>query len=232
MASPLDRCVLRLQGINYSGSGNWLDEMGNGLDAVISGAPTFSVDTWTFDGVDDYLSIPDNALLDFALTDDFTLMAIMSITDATPGSNFMMIGKGNTNNAVNSYTMYQTTGGGTFVRCAGDAGSALDASPTNMTDGVEIGCALVYDATADTLEAFHNGTGSGSAGADTSTVTFANSFDFTIATRGAKNAFAAMTVRAVALWDEALSDADALTAYTDLDAGYGVGGGLMLLDVG
>jgi hypothetical protein len=63
----------------YPFSGNAQDATANNLDGVVSGA-TLTTDrhgsassAYIFDGVNDYISVADNALLDFAADDDFSI---------------------------------------------------------------------------------------------------------------------------------------------------------------
>ena len=48
---------LNLLGDVYSGSGNWLDQSGNGNDGVVNGATWNASGWWEFDGVDDYIDL-------------------------------------------------------------------------------------------------------------------------------------------------------------------------------
>ena len=62
---PADFQELNLLGDVYSGSGNWLDQSGKGNDGVVNGATYNAAGYWEFDGVNDYIEIPHNTLLDF-----------------------------------------------------------------------------------------------------------------------------------------------------------------------
>lgn len=66
----------------YSGSGAWLNQgtAGAALNLALgaaTAAPTFVGDHWVFDGVDDTMSTPDNAALNFGGT-AFTVGAVLS----------------------------------------------------------------------------------------------------------------------------------------------------------
>lgn len=69
-------------GAGYSGSGNWLNQgVGGALDWVLGAggaAPSFAAGVFTFDGVDDYMAIADNALFDFLSGNPFSIGVIMT----------------------------------------------------------------------------------------------------------------------------------------------------------
>ena len=62
-------CVAYAYANSYSGSGDWIDEMGNGHDAApqagVAVVDSGSNDYWDLDGASDRLIVPDNAALDF-----------------------------------------------------------------------------------------------------------------------------------------------------------------------
>jgi len=66
--------------VDYSGSGDLLDSSGGGRDATILGSPTFTDPYFDMDGVDDTFRIDDDAVFDFAATDDFALVFVGYIT--------------------------------------------------------------------------------------------------------------------------------------------------------
>jgi len=64
-----DGLVLSLDAGNvksYPGSGTtWYDKSGNGNNGTLTNGPTFATGSIVFDGVDDYVGVPDNTVLDF-----------------------------------------------------------------------------------------------------------------------------------------------------------------------
>ena len=80
-----DSLVLTLDAGNqnsYAGSGtNWYDLSGNGNNGTLTNGPTFNssnIGSIVFDGVDDYVNIPDNSSLN--PTKNLTLSCWVNIT--------------------------------------------------------------------------------------------------------------------------------------------------------
>lgn len=213
----IDSAVLLLQAKNYSGSGDWLDESGNSHDGVISGA-TFSTDHFVFNGSTDIITVAHHTDLDFGLSDSFTIMAVVEAS-AVPPPNIEWIAGKKTDYAVGNagYTLYVNTSSQPRLwlvdnssNNAGDLAAALTQDTKQVAAGVR-------NVTDDDIEAFTDGTGSGSPATDPSTGTGpSNTVDFTIGK--APSSVLAWTgkIYAVALWASALSDADVATAGDEL----------------
>lgn len=167
-------------------------------------------------GTDDFFEIPDDAQLDFANGEDFTVMAW--------GRNYnwaavqMMIAKKiNGPGATDAgYHLLSTSGGASRVSIADGTVQFNDATGL-MTDGQAAVLAGVRDTTADNVEAFLDGTPSGSPTTDGTTVTLANTEVMRIGARsGTADDFFDGEIFAIALWREVLSDADEVTAEVEL----------------
>ncbi len=78
--SIVGRAELWLPRGEYSGSGDWLDKSGNGHNATPNGA-VYRNGGWDLDGVSDFLEIPDHANLNYAETDDFSLLYVARAAD-------------------------------------------------------------------------------------------------------------------------------------------------------
>lgn len=218
----LDSATLLLRATSYAGTATWMDLSGNGLDAQFgdgSTSSTFPVhagDHFTFDG-SQYFAIADNALLDFGLSDSFTVLVDAETSDVTPGSYMPMAGKQLTLGAGNAgYLLYLQTDGNLYAYIADGSAASFDAvgGPTNDS---RFAGALRRSVPADQVEAFFDGTGSGSPSTDGSTATLANSQPFTIGTKGAKTThFFTGKIYNVAVWPSALSGDDLAAAASEL----------------
>lgn len=69
----LDRATAYWKGVDYSGSGDWLDGSGNGHDATPRNAPTFASGVWTLNGTNQDFLIAHHSDLNIG-SGDFTLV--------------------------------------------------------------------------------------------------------------------------------------------------------------
>jgi hypothetical protein len=133
---------------------------------------------WLF-GTDDYMEVPDNALLDFGVNDDFTVLAIFRSWDPGLGStNFAAVSKGNGAMNANGWVLAQQ---GTIRNIyAGIRDTTLTQSVGGAPAFGALSLALMLvDRTADTLKAGHNNTITAGS-AILSTEAFSNSLNLRI----------------------------------------------------
>lgn len=218
----LDSATLLLRATSYAGTAAWMDLSGNGLNAQFgdgstsSTFPVYAGDHFTFDG-SQYFEIGDNALLDFGLSDSFTVLIDAETSDVTPASYMPLAGKQLTLGAANTgYLLYLQTDGNVYAYIADGSTATFDnvGGPANDT---RFAAALRRSVSADQVEAFFDGSGSGSPATDGSTATLANSQPFTIGTKGARTThFFTGKIYNVAVWPSALSGADLAAAASEL----------------
>ena len=223
----LDSAELLLQAVNYSGSGDWLDESGNGHDAAFGAggaAPTFvSTPTekhFTFDGIGQFFSVPDSNSLDFNANTPFTLMAWITSWTGVPSSSGIIAGKRLSGGSGDGYMLYETSGTGKGRILTFGNGTSL----VNTTDALSTSKSVltgVRDTTANTLITYVDGTPN-EEGADSQTSqSLHNSEPFSIGALdvdGSPNGFWKGSVYAVALWRSILSAADVATATAEMVA--------------
>lgn len=181
-------------------------------------------------GTDDYFEILDDAQLDFAAGDDFTVMAWGRNYDWAAVQ--MMVAKKVAGPGATDagYHLLSNAIGASRLSIADGAVQANIAGPL-MTDGQAAILAGVRNTGNDDIEAFTDGTGSGSPASDVTTVTLANAEVMRIGARsGIADDFFDGEIFAVAIWREALSDADVVT--TEIEVASIHLNELMLLGVG
>ena len=235
--SILDSAAARWTAVNYSGSGNWLDEIGSNDFANAIGTPlaTFvsaGQDSYfDFDGTDT-MDAADDAAFSFGATDPFTVI-VRTKVDADPPDpvNAALMSHGSVWNAT-GYRLGHNTGpvwrGSIY---GATSGSALDDTTLSGTDIVTV--ALVRNVGDDDTEVFLDGVGSGSPTADATVGTLDPAEDLTIG--GLTDAAEYKgRVYGMAIWGSALTDAQVLEAHNHLTSGIpsGLGGGLLLIGAG
>ena len=122
-------------------------------------------------GTDDYLEVADNDLLDFALADDRTLVAVMR-EHATPIDNGQIISKRDGGGAGAAWAL-QTTSAGAVRLFQGDAGVSQNVDTPSVTNGTRSLVASVRNRTSDNVTNYVNGV-AGTPATDTLTATSAN----------------------------------------------------------
>lgn len=211
--SILDSAVLLLQAKNYSGSGNWLDESGNGHDAVPQNSPTFANGAFTLDGADQHFVVTNHADLDFDDSDDWTIMFVGTPASGTASGDRMVV-----NRSTNGYIFNVTDSGGNLKQQLFLDGST--GSQTTQPSGAEITepkaaltmFAAVVDATDDGEVSFHSwqdGTfvHAATAVSITASGTYEDAANLLIGWDGAGDDAWNGTVEAVVLWRSALTPA-------------------------
>lgn len=154
--------------------------------------------TWLF-GLDDYLTIPDNALLDFALTDSFTVIAFLREW-ATPITGGRIIEKPGAPGWY--FIQNSTTQGVRFI--VADAALSADVNSPISTSGALRTFAGVRDVAADRATAYLDGV-AGTPQTDPTTGTSANGVAATI---GGQTSFADMELFGIAVFRSALTAAE------------------------
>jgi hypothetical protein len=214
--SPSDIAGLRAwwDADNYSGSGTtWPDVSGNGLDLTLVNSPTWSTHAVTghqqfeFRGASSqYATVADNALLDFAHTDDFSLVVIAQHSALATGK--VLAGKRNqSNGTVAGYNIATVAGVAARSKVA-DGATQSNADSAAISTGALYLHGLVHDVTADQVHSYVDNTKVSVT--DNSTATFANSRPFRVNSQGDASAgnYADFDCLAVLVYAQALTDAD------------------------
>ncbi|MDK1103793.1 MAG: hypothetical protein QGD93_09295 [Actinomycetota bacterium] len=176
-----------------------------------SGGGLYVVDQASFGGhTDDYFEIADHADLDFAANEAFTIMAVIRSSTIGAG-NAVLVGKKDDLTTSAGWSLYRATAAATVLIGDGsaddtDAASSLVARTAATVAGVR-------NISDDDIEAFLDGTGSGSPTADSTMATLANALPLRIgATSGTATSFFDGEIMAVALWRSALTDSEIVEA--------------------
>ena len=214
----IDSAELLAQGSNYSGSGNWLDESGNGHHLVPTGSPTFTTDHFTTNGSSQYLTASADSGLDFAADQDFTLMIVLSVADLTPASEACFVAHKSGAITANpaGYAIGNGSGGAVSVR-QGTGAALLNDAVSGMSESTITVLTARRDTVAAEFEGFIDGTGTGTPDTDTNAdITSAQPFRIGANSQTTPAEYSAIDIYAVALWRSALSDADIATAGDEL----------------
>ena len=175
-------------------------------------------DQWVLT-TNDELEVADDAGLDFAAADNMTVMAVFETNTVASGSDVIVAKKDNLTTSL-GYALVRATATAQGIIADG----TLDDDDTVATVAVHTlhTAAFVRNTTDDDIEAFLDGTGSGSATTDSTTTTLANAFPLRIgATSDTAASFFEGDIAAVAIWRSALTDAEILEAHGALSAGGG-----------
>ncbi len=165
----------------------------------------------------DYLEVTDHADLDFIASDDFTVMAVARTNTVAAGQDVLVAKKDNLTTSA-GYVLSRSTATSEGILADG-AADDNDTVATVSVDTLHV-FATVRDTAADTIEAFLDGVGSGSATTDSTTVTLANALPLRIgATSGTAASFFEGVITDVVVWREALSAAHVLQAGNELTGG-------------
>ena len=215
----IDSAALLLRGHTYvdlGGGSDWLDESGNNYDGVITGA-TFDTDHFVFDAAGEKIVIADNDDLDIALADNYTLMVVVEHTSLAATQ--CVVSKKNLLTTDVGYAIYYSSGSDRYDAPLYDTGG-LGAVATTWSSDVLVDTkyvvAQVANRTDDDITIFWDGVPGSSPPADPRTATSENAYDFIIGQTAAAASPLTGYVYAVAFWTSALSDADVVTAGTEL----------------
>lgn len=226
--ASLDTAVLLLQAKNYSGSGNWLDESGNGLDATITGATfvdggnaTLGQSHFRMGGGGNYMVISDNAALDFDASTSWTVMVVGMVDDANRAYPEVWLDKGSfTGTSQGGFALHRDNAQ-TYIKVGSHeagVGGETDTAGTILDNTLHV-FAGRHDKAANELAAFLDGVKSTSPqGASDRDNT--NTEALTIGARTNPRNYGYMTGRlvAVAIWDVALSDSEIASLGTQLSS--------------
>ncbi len=161
---------------------------------------------------DDYFEVADDAALDFGNTDDFTVVAVFRTHTVAAGTDVLVAKKDNLTTSL-GYALTRATATAQGIIADG----TLDDDDTVATVAIHTvhTAAFVRNTTGDDIEAFLDGTGSGSATTDSTTTTLANAFPLRIgATSNTAASFLEGNIIAVAVWASALTDIQVADAHT------------------
>ena len=161
---------------------------------------------------DDYHEIADDAALDFATGDDFTLMAMFRTNTVAAGEDVLIAKKDNLTTST-GYALLRSTATGKGL--IGDSSADDDDTVATVAIHTLHTVAMVRDAAGDNdIEAFLDGVASGSATTDSTTLTLANALPVRIgATSNTAANFFEGVIGAVAIWDSVLTPAQVLEAH-------------------
>lgn len=165
---------------------------------------------WLF-GTDDYMTVADNALLDFNATDSFSLVMITRQWD-TPISNGYWIQKG-TGSTSYWYMRNQSTNYTTQFLSVDADGTVLTVNgPTSAISGVLDQKVFVLDR-ATSLGTTYRNTVAGTSVSTTTTDSLANASSLLIGTDSALSNYATGEIMAVAIFRRALTSTELNTLY-------------------
>ncbi len=190
-----------------------INRASSGLLMTVVDRPMFLYTT------DDYHEIPDDAGLDFAADESFTLM-VVARRASTPGDHFgWYVGKAKSNfpGSDAGYLIQQEEDAGIRVRVNDGTVGAVDQTSTPAVF-VLFSVGVVRNVTDDDVEGFTDGVGTGSPDPDPTTVTIANANVMRIGASGDDpvNGFYEGQIMAVALWRSALTDTEVAEAHARL----------------
>jgi len=176
---------------------------------------------------DDYFEVADHADLDFGAADDFTFAVAFRPID-NPTSTQYLIAKVEDDGSANpGYRIKQNSNETCTVYISESSNAAVDVTGDAGTGGSEVTVVGVRNTTDDDLEAFLNGTGTGSPGTDGTTATLANALPLRFGATSSATPSLYMTggyLIAAAIFNTALSDADIAALDTELKADQTGGG--------
>jgi hypothetical protein len=223
----LARAELLLDASNQyvAGSPLWPDLSGNNHHAQYGSAagadtndPTFVADdgthpAWFTLTTDDYFEIADHADLDFAANESLTLLVIGQTDDVSPVADQILVAKKDNLTTSAGYALYLEAADDSAKFLIGDSAADDEDATPNLVASTLFTVAGVRDTTADDIEAFLDGTGSGSPVTDSTTLTIANALPLRIgATSNVAGSFFEGVIAAVVLWREALTDDEIASA--------------------
>lgn len=157
-------------------------------------------------GTDDYFLVADDANLDFSGTDDFTAMVALRDYDVNGGFEGAVT-KGNSD-VDPSWSLFTRNSDNFNFQYRDAGGATISVSNNVLLDGVSYVAAGVFNVADADLTTFIDGV-AGTPVVDASPATHANALDVGIGVRtGAVDRFLDGEIHAVAIWREALSDAE------------------------
>lgn len=140
---------LALRALSYSGSGNWLDESGNGHQAVPVGSPIWNGDRFTFNGtVGQYFSLGD--VLDQGVDNSFTVVAVASTNLISLGQAVLVLKRSDIVSGP-GWSMHRNASD--LQTHIGDESLTSSTSVPDMQVSTRFWCALRRDAVNDELTA-------------------------------------------------------------------------------
>lgn len=168
-------------------------------------------------GPDDYMIVADHDDMDFTETESFTVAAVVRTYGSAANETIVAKSTGTPTSTSAGYiiafgpSQEPRFGIGDSTNNANDIGVAISNGVVTMAAGRR-------NVAADVVEAFKNGTGSGSPTTDATTATLANAQDLRLGAQSDSGGPANTEIMAWALFREALSDADLARLATELGA--------------
>lgn len=213
--SLLSSFEIVLRAGNYTGSGNWLDESGNGHNATPVGSPTFNGDHFSLDGSTQWFTVADDPGLDFAADESFTVIVVAATDDLAPTGSKSLYGK--VTGGV-GYWGRQFNGEAWFVGYIDDGtNNPFDVKTSAFAaTGQRTVLAFVRDVASDDLEVFSDGSGSGSPTTDSTTATLANGASLFIGAQATSTEAFPGDIYAFGISRSALTDTQVLQAGYEL----------------
>lgn len=231
----IDSAIALYRAGNYSGSGDWLDESGNGYDltltdCVFTAQSSPALAYFTLNGSSSFMTYnPPGTQLDPLLGSWTVLIVVRNSNYAT--NRFPPVDTRDSFSAGGSggFTLYGTTNGAPRGEFADGSTEANDVAG-NPTNNQIHEMATRLDRSVEEVETFLDGTGSGSPASSAGVGSIGSSGTFDVG-RVATTYYGG-DVFGLAVWDSPLSDADVATAGDELRVPISTGNSLLLLGVG
>ncbi len=198
--AAIDRATFLLQAKNYSGTGNWIDESGNGHNATIHG-PVHNGEYFTTDGTDDYFEIPDHNDLDFGIGASATMAVKVRVPETPTGSDGLMV-KGPTSGSAPGWWFYLPSAFTPRLNLINTSTFATDTGPAFSANTI-VTLVARKRVSDTTVEAFTDGSGNGSSSFTDNDTT--STYPIRICAFGSGSFALKCDLFAVAFWAEALS---------------------------
>jgi hypothetical protein len=212
----IDAAVLLLRANRYSGSGNWLDESGNGYDAVPSGSPTWDGEKFTLNGSTQWFTIADDpGFADYLDAQSFTLVVVCASNDHTTTTPRCLFDNKEADSGTIGFSIYERSNRVDATVRGVSAQKYVNSSDVAAL-GVQVSYALRKNGTTNTqllVDGVVRSTSAGAAG----NIAVAN--PTRIGASGASDPAVRWfngDIYGAALWRSALSDADIATAGSEL----------------
>lgn len=229
--AEIDDAVALYRASQYSGSGDWLDESGNGYDMAATGSPTFTDlgnDSYWTTGTGKYFTTADVADLDILAATDFTVVAIAQAdTIAFSG---LVTKRANVNDTTTGWSLWTFTNDA-FIADFSDGAVECNADTGASSFNVDERHLFAFRRNTSDDKGYANVDTTEAEDADPTTGTCANSGVVSI---GAFNGGANLwfgRIYGVAIWRRALTDAQLLVVEAELVPALPTGG-MLLLGVG
>ena len=190
--------------VDAAGNTWTINRSATGVPATVIDQPMF-----VFDGIDNYMEIADHANLNFDTTDSLTLVWAGRDNRSSGEASYYLAAKQSDNDGSAGWGLFAVKVNGDVYGILADGTANLnDLNAAASTAQVAKVHVLRRDATANEIEVFTDGAGSGTPTTDTTAATSANGLPLRIGVRsGGVNKLFGGETHAVSLFREALTDA-------------------------